>query len=176
MVVDAYSQQARVGMGFCYDNGEGLERDQQEAVQWYRLAAEQSYSNAQFTLGLCYKNNGDDREAVRWFRAAANQNDARAQNSLGLCYKAGEGVEKNEVEAVRWLRLASRFDERALYNMGNCYRDGVGVEESHGMAACYFHITAEISNHQMVKKAYSKAVAKLSPVWALSFFRVNFLT
>ena len=40
--------------GCKYDNGEGVPEDDTEAVRWYRLAAEQGYALAQFSLGLMY--------------------------------------------------------------------------------------------------------------------------
>jgi TPR repeat protein len=38
------------------ENGDGVEKDVAEAVNWYRRAAEQGYSTAQFNLGDCYAN------------------------------------------------------------------------------------------------------------------------
>ena len=37
-----------------YDNGNGVTQDDEEAVKWYRLAADQGNARAQFTLGLMY--------------------------------------------------------------------------------------------------------------------------
>ena len=35
-----------------YYNGEGVPQDYQEAVSWFRLAAEQGDASAQFNLGV----------------------------------------------------------------------------------------------------------------------------
>jgi TPR repeat protein len=53
-----------------YNSGEGVPRDNAEAVKWYSKAAEQGDANAQYNLGLMY-NSGegiprDDAEAVKW--------------------------------------------------------------------------------------------------------------
>ena len=45
-----------------------------------------------------------DLEALR---ALAEQGDAIAQNDLGVVYAAGLGVPQDDVEAVRWFRLAA---------------------------------------------------------------------
>jgi TPR repeat protein len=37
-----------------YRNGEGVTQDYQEALKWYRLAAEQGYATAQNNLGVMY--------------------------------------------------------------------------------------------------------------------------
>jgi len=38
-----------------YENGLGIKRDYDEAVKWYRLAAEQGLAEAQYNLRLMYK-------------------------------------------------------------------------------------------------------------------------
>ena len=70
-----------------YANGEGVPQDDQEAVRWYRLAADQGLAQAQYNLGVMYANGEgvpqDDQEAVRWYRLAADQGLAQAQLNLG---------------------------------------------------------------------------------------------
>ena len=41
---------AQYNLGIMYDNGKGVPQDYQEAVNWYRLAAEQDYSSAQHNI------------------------------------------------------------------------------------------------------------------------------
>ena len=66
-------------------------RNYKEALRWYRKAAEQGYSVAQFNLGVMYENGlglpQDYIEALKWYRKAADQGIADAQNNLGLMYK-----------------------------------------------------------------------------------------
>ena len=45
--------EAQFNLGFCYDDGRGVEKDYGEAVKWYRKAAEQNFAPAQFNLGYC---------------------------------------------------------------------------------------------------------------------------
>ena len=40
----------------------------------------------------------------------AEQGDADAQNNLSNVHHYGDGVEQNDTEAVRWLRLAAEQD------------------------------------------------------------------
>ena len=70
-----------------YDNGRGVEQDDEQAVFWYRKAAEQGDATAQCYLG-CDVRSGhgveqDDEQAVFWYRKAAEQGDANAQYNLG---------------------------------------------------------------------------------------------
>ena len=86
-------------------------KDEAEAVKWYRKAAEQGITSAQFTLGLCYGNGQgcvkNEAEAVKWYRKAAEQGFGLAQYNLGIYYQNGEGVVKNEIEGYKWALLAA---------------------------------------------------------------------
>ena len=88
----------------------GVLKDDAEAVQWYRKAAEQGNDSAQWRLGLMYAAGEgvlkDHAEAVRWFRLAAEQGVADAQNNLGLMYATGKGVLKDFVLAHMWSNIA----------------------------------------------------------------------
>ncbi|MDR2763209.1 MAG: sel1 repeat family protein, partial [Planctomycetaceae bacterium] len=44
---------AQFTLGLCYYDGKGVTKDLIEAVKWYRKAAEQGNSKAQYILGLC---------------------------------------------------------------------------------------------------------------------------
>ena len=48
----------------------------------------------------------DEKTAVDWFKKAAEQGLVGSQMTLGMIYENGQGVEKNEVEARRWYKLA----------------------------------------------------------------------
>ncbi len=94
-----------------YKRGEGVPQDYQEALKWFRLAAEQGSAGDQFNLGLMYKNGfgvpQNDQEAVKWFRLAAEQGNAQAQYNLGLMFNYGIGVPQDYVQAHKWLNLAA---------------------------------------------------------------------
>ena len=143
-------------LGAAYEDGEddedfgilGIEKDLEEAVKWYRKAAEQGYARAQYNLGHCYEyGKGVEKneiETVKWYRKAAEQGYAVAQNGFGFCYDNGTGVEKNEVEAVKWYRKAAEQGyARAQYNLGVCYDNGTGVEENEIEAVKWYRKAAE---------------------------------
>ncbi|MBQ9776558.1 MAG: sel1 repeat family protein, partial [Lentisphaeria bacterium] len=75
-------------LGVCFQNGYGVTENKQEAVKWYRKAAEQGDAKAQYNLGNCYYfGNGvteNEQEAVKWYRKAAEQGDAKAQYVIEL--------------------------------------------------------------------------------------------
>jgi hypothetical protein len=94
-----------------YANGQGVTKDDAEAVKWYRKAAEQGHAEAQANLGIMYQHGRgipkDDAEAVKWYRKAAEQGQALGQNNLGWMYANGQGVTKDDAEAVKWYRKAA---------------------------------------------------------------------
>ena len=58
-------------------------------------------------------------------------------------YANGEGVPENDVEAVRWYRLAAdQGYVEAQYNLGNMYANGEGVPENYIAAYMWFNLAA----------------------------------
>jgi TPR repeat protein len=141
--------QSQLQLGHAFRFGRlGVAKDGEEAVKWYRKAAEKGDAGAQSNLGFCYHaGNGvtkDEVEAVRWYRKAAEQGDAMAQNNLGVCYDIGNGVTKDEVEAVKWdRRAAEQGDAMAQNSLGVCYDTGSGVTKDAVEAVKWYRKAAE---------------------------------
>jgi TPR repeat protein len=97
--------------GEAYYLGKGVPKNYNEALKWYRKAAEQGHALAQNSVGACCeKGRGvpqDHTQAVKWYRKAAEQGEAYAQNNLGACYANGTGVLEDRAEAVKWYRKAA---------------------------------------------------------------------
>lgn len=103
-----------------------------EAMTWYRTAAEHGFALAQCALGYCYGKTKDNNTLrVVWYRLAAEQQLPVAQYNMGYCYQYGFGVIKDVIEAVRQYRLAAAQEwAPALYNLGCCYLCGIGVVQN----------------------------------------------
>ena len=67
-----------------YNFGEGVPQDYEQAVAWYRKAADQGNAGAQFCLGLMYENGqGVAQDYVRahmWFNLAASGSSEPARS------------------------------------------------------------------------------------------------
>ncbi len=65
-----------------YERGEGVPKDLAEAMKWYRFAAEQDFSPAQYRFGLANANGDgvpkDEVEAYTWINLAAKAGVAEA--------------------------------------------------------------------------------------------------
>lgn len=77
---------AQYNMGVMHEIGQGVAKDAEKAVEWYRRSAEQGYENAQYNLGvmLLYgvgvEKNRDS--AIAWFKKAAEQLNMPAIQAL----------------------------------------------------------------------------------------------
>ena len=106
-----------------YHQAKGVPQSFTQAIQWYRKAAAQGDANAQYQLGVMFRNGEgvtrDDAESAKWYGRAAEQGHAGAQFSLGLCLRDGQGVSQDLVKAHVWLALAatraSDESQRATY-------------------------------------------------------------
>lgn len=139
---------AQVRLGDRYYKGEDIEQDYEEAVTWFRKAAEQGLAEAQMKLGQCYYNGDgipqDYKEAVKWYMLAAEQEDADAQNDLGSCYYYGKGVLKNYDEAVKWYKKAAKQGHaEGQFQLGECCREGIGTGQDHNEAVRWYRKAAE---------------------------------
>ena len=76
-------------------------------------------------------------------RQLAEQGDAQAQADLGFMYSAGEGVPQDDVEAIRWYRLAAdQGQARAQYRLSLSYAAGQGVPQDYVEAHKWANLAA----------------------------------
>ena len=92
----------------------------------------------------------DNLDAVR---QAAEQGDAAAQYNLGLMYANGEGVPKDDAEAVKWYRLAAEQGQaNAQHNLGVMYANGEGVLKDSVLAHMWSSIAGANGNEAARKQ------------------------
>src|SRR5579864_6884354 len=93
---EAGNAEAQLGLARAYQDGNGVPRNDERAVKWYRKAADQGNAIAQNNLGVMYRNgNGVEKskeQAVNWYRKAARQQYGSAMFNLGAAYYNGDGV------------------------------------------------------------------------------------
>jgi TPR repeat protein len=88
-----------------YVQGREVPKDELEAENWMRKAADRGLAAGQFGLGSMYANGSgvvkDEAEAARWYRKAADQGDSAARNNLAfLLATATDPKVRNPKEAV----------------------------------------------------------------------------
>ena len=91
-------------LGLMYANGEGVPQDDQKAVKWYRLAAEQGHARAKANIYNLAKKNIP--QALQVLIGDAENGVVEAQYTLASMYANGQGVPQDDQKAVKWYRLA----------------------------------------------------------------------
>jgi TPR repeat protein len=158
---------AQYNLGAMYTNGKGVEKDQKEAVKWFRKSAEQGNAKGQFGLGVSYDDGKgvpeDDEEAAKWYRKSADQGDAKAQTNLGLMYYKGEGVKQDPKEALKLFRKASDtgLGEPQTW-IGWMYENGVSVPKDITIAYAWYNIAAA-GGHKNAKRHKGRLTITLTP-------------
>ena len=170
--------EAQFEVARCYQNGTGVEKNEENAVVWYKKAAEQCDAEAQCALGECYYQargvEKDDKEARKWYEAAATQGNVTAQYMTGRLY----AELSYNVPAVKWYTKAAEQEcPEAQYELGVCYEAGDGVGKDEAKAAelyrkaavqgyaeaqkklgdCYTHGIGVAKDLEQAFECYSKA-------------------
>ena len=140
--------EAQFHLGSIYAKGQGAEKDEKQAVNWFDKAAKQGYREAQTKLGFMYATGKGVEQnynsAFYWCYKAAEQGDVVAQYNLGLMYEKGQGVVKDNSLAVAWYsKAAAQGDAHAQYHLGVMYANGVGVAKDNKQAVVLYRNAAK---------------------------------
>lgn len=131
--------------GESYEKGnEGRPQDVSQAFNWYRIAAEQGHSGAQYKISLMYRNGEgtlpDGDQAHMWLQRSAEQGHPAACYDLGN-YFSEELADPGK--AVDWfLKAAEREHAAGAYALALCYDSGSGVEKDAAEALKWYRIAA----------------------------------
>jgi uncharacterized protein len=137
-----------------------ITKDYAMALKVYAPLAEQGDANAQYTLGMLYKDGKGVRQdyeaAVKWLTLAAEQGAGGAQADLGVMYLEGYGVLKDARVAAKWYTLAAEQGiVTAQSNLGALYLTGKGVQQSYKAAIKWYSVAAKEGD---VNAQYSLAI------------------
>lgn len=127
-------------LGFAYRNGEGVEKNSNEAIKWFSRAGTQGYPMGYYRIALMYEDGyglpQDKIEAAKWHRIAALDGFAWSQYELAMMYSDGNVFEKNNEVAAKWLlKSANQGYAPAQTEIGYKYYHGLGVLENFTEAA-----------------------------------------
>ena len=181
---------AQFELGTMYYYGEGVTKDDAEAVKWYRKAAEQGHAGGQSNLGFIYENGygvtKNVEEALEWYRKAAEQDDEEAIEALKRLKKPSPTTDRELTSAdFEKLRQAISTNHKRTANnniykgqypngiaayilsSGSIYVGGFRANQMSGDGILIFadgydriHV-GNWSNNNMSKGAYYDATGKL---------------
>ena len=123
---------AQAELGLNYLNGVGVAADENFALDWLQLAAENGQPVAQYTLATLYAREGsaihDPATAKYWYQLAAENGNRMAMNNLAMFYAQGLGTDADITEAAHWFSMAAALGFGvAQFNLAVLYERGDGV-------------------------------------------------
>ncbi len=100
---------AQYDLGIAYKRGRGVTQDLNQALDWFKRAADHNppLAEAQDELGLLLFQTGKRQEALPYLQQSAGRGDPRAQYVLGTAYFNGDLVQKDNVRAYALMTRAS---------------------------------------------------------------------
>lgn len=144
--------QAMFNLAVLYTNGQGVEKDEEQARTWCVHAAQAGLVEAQHHLGLVYQQEQNWEQAVYWWEQAAKAGNAESQNNLAWAYHMGYGVTQNNETAADWFEMAARQNHAdACFNLGVLYANGQRFQH-----ARYWWQKAEKLQHHAAVDALNK--------------------
>jgi TPR repeat protein len=113
-----WNHEGRINYAQCCQHGIGVEKDMEQAIRWYRLAAVGGNPEAQFLLGCIYlePDNFDPQKAAGWLKLASKSSTgvaASADMMLRTCDLIPEDT------PVAWKQALEYWDKyQACYDVG----------------------------------------------------------
>lgn len=115
-------------------------RNEEKALKWLNIAAENGYFLALNILGNLAEKEKDYSTALQWYRKAAEIGDAVSTNMIGKLYWNGCGVEASLERAKEYFEKAASLEyPTAIHNLGVYYE----ANQNNEMAYKYYHDAAE---------------------------------
>ena len=100
-----------------YEDGRGVERNMNKAIELYKTSADKGFIESQYYLGVIYdKGRGvtpDDVKARDLYRIAAEKGSAQAQYNYAVMLIQGRGGSEDKAEAAAWMKKASAQGNKA---------------------------------------------------------------
>lgn len=138
-------------LAIAYWDGVGVNKDEAEAIKWYKKSADAGLAEGQFTLGLAYFDGKVDGkpnypDAAKYFEWAADQGHLDASSTIGSWYAVGQGVPVNYEKAYKYLKFSldrGIVAPNAQFWFGYLNSKGLGVREDQAVAFNWFKKAAD---------------------------------
>lgn len=142
-------KRAQTGVGLMYLHGDGLDKDEEKAIEWFKKASCQNHDWAHYHLGTSYYYGEgvpiDFEQSFKYFQMASLNNNASAFLSLGHLYSSGNGIKKNHSLAKENYKKALKLGEiDAAFFLGVINYGGGQLPKDSVIALMWFKI-ADVS-------------------------------
>lgn len=135
--------EAQYRFGDMLYNGDGVQRNLDKAIYWYKLAANNGHNIAQYNLGKIYESGKNDADAANWYSIAANNGNIDAKFNIATMYETGRGIKKNISEAIKWYKDAAKSGHvYSQFRLGNIYDKGILAEQNYDEATYWYKLAS----------------------------------
>jgi TPR repeat protein len=84
--------------------GEGTEKDINQSVSWYSLAAKRGNNEAMFSLGKVYIEKGQYQQAISFLKESGEKGYGPSLYKLGCIYGLGKGIQKDDAKSFSFFK------------------------------------------------------------------------
>jgi TPR repeat protein len=168
---------AQLQLGVIFLIGDGVSKDDAQALSWFRKAADQQDPVAERYIAEMYFKGrnvpADNMEAAKWLRMSAEQGDAQSQYNLAVLYSQGLGVPRNAKLAADWMQKSAEQNLAAgELGLGVLYENGQGIPQDDIGAAKWYQKAVDQDNAEAMSDlarlmATSKNTAVRNPPQAV---------
>ncbi|MCR4783853.1 MAG: sel1 repeat family protein [bacterium] len=99
-------------LGYRYETGTGVPKNELEALGWYLKASKQNYGNSTYRIGYFYEHGmaglkKDHKYAVAFYKKSAEQGSPFGQGMYALYLYDGLVVKQDREAAVYWMKKSA---------------------------------------------------------------------
>jgi FkbH-like protein len=139
--------EAQYRLATFYERGKGIIRSPADAAAWYRRAAAQGHSGAEFALSLMYLHGQHVPRTKAWYRAATRSDESAAARNRETLFPHGIEISQDYAEALRWsLAAAHKGRIEAQANAGLLLLQGLGCEADYAEALRWLSAATDNQN------------------------------
>lgn len=129
---------AQTSLGIIYTDGQLVPSDLKLAKYWLSAPVAAADTTALAYMGHVLYQEGNFNEALSYIRQASNLGSKDAMRTLALMYWAGQGVEVNYAEALRYAKAARDMNPYTQFIYAMFVAQGVGTPADHATARDIF--------------------------------------
>ncbi|MGP1521271.1 MAG: caspase family protein [Treponema sp.] len=130
IAADAHDNEGEYIVGYCFELGFGITKNESEAFKWYKKAAENGNGNAMWKMGIFYHYgkgniNKDIKEAKKWYEKAtkANCSEEGTKNARNALNEINEMLtakdDMGNVSVSRWSNDFCSLEVNFGYNVSH---------------------------------------------------------
>ncbi|MBI4987908.1 MAG: sel1 repeat family protein [Rhodocyclales bacterium] len=141
---------AQFNLSYAYAQGDGVEKNEEEALHWMVMAAKGGYERAipilqrQEQIMEQLKSRRQDTATLESDLTAAQSGNAKAQCELAMRYEDGRGVDRNMSRAIEWYRKSAEGGYREAQGyLGVIYDKGRGTKQDDAEAIRWYRKAGE---------------------------------